>query len=166
MVMAIDLLKDIRYELHENNEQFILKENRYRLGGVQHALPDKRQRKLVHPQSTIKHNIILDADATKAILEIKQLKEELSKSAEHKSNLSKVCIEFDNIDDVPKVFVDGRDVADMERNNSGLQVLHIDWVTNDECKRPKKFYLRYVDERGEHAIIDRGDGEGGVKIYG
>ena len=71
-----------------------------------------------------------------------------------------VRIEFDDIRDVPKVWVDGELIGDL-RSNRPLVGLKIDWNTDTETENHKEFDITYQDFTGERPM-SRGFREGSL----
>lgn len=69
-----------------------------------------------------------------------------------------IRIEFDDIRDVPKVWVDGELIGDL-RSNRPLVSLNIDWNTDTEIENHKEFDINYQDFTGERPM-SRGFREG------
>ncbi|HJE96606.1 MAG TPA: hypothetical protein K8V00_03205 [Ligilactobacillus acidipiscis] len=128
-VKIISLLKDIKHEQHENNERYIK-------NGVGHIGVPNVERK----SNPFKGKGVIASGNPYVIP-------------------PRVRIEFNDINRVPEVYINGVNVADFKHNNSGLVQLDVDWSTDDEYKQSKRFYLEYVDGHGKHTIIDRGDGD-------
>ncbi|MGY5233608.1 hypothetical protein ACW9VY_05445 [Lactiplantibacillus plantarum] len=63
-----------------------------------------------------------------------------------------IRIEFDDIADTPKVFIDGVDATDWKRNGKALVALHLDWITDDEQLQPKSFKLKTIEQNGYHIL--------------
>ena len=63
-----------------------------------------------------------------------------------------VRIEFDDIADTPKVFIDGVDVTDWKRNGKALVALHLDWITDNEQPQSKSFKLKTIEKHGNHIV--------------
>ncbi|MGO2927234.1 MAG: hypothetical protein ACTICO_06265 [Leuconostoc citreum] len=74
--------------------------------------------------------------------------------------LPHVRIEFDDIRDVPKVWVDGELIGDL-RSNRPLVSLNIDWNTDTEIENHKEFDINYQDFTGERPM-SRGFREGSL----
>lgn len=56
-----------------------------------------------------------------------------------------VRIEFDDVRDVPKVYIDGVDITDMKHSHKGLTKLHLDWETDLDVKMPKSYDIEFLD---------------------
>lgn len=63
-----------------------------------------------------------------------------------------VRIEFDDINDVPKVYIDGKDVTDVKNNHSALQELHVDWLTDTDHERSKSYEVQVCDDNGSYVF--------------
>ncbi len=68
------------------------------------------------------------------------------------ADMPHIRIEFDNITDTPKVFIDGVDVTDLKRNGKALVALHLDWMTDDEQPQSKSFKLKTIEKHGNHIV--------------
>ena len=109
----------------------------------------------------IKTTINLDTKEIQEVVEktaqrIRNMKDEID-------NVSKqphVRIEFDDIRDVPKVWVDGEQIGDL-RSNRPLVGLKIDWNTDTETENHKEFDINYQDFTGERPM-SRGFREGSL----
>ncbi|MBN7275518.1 hypothetical protein GNF18_10235 [Ligilactobacillus pobuzihii] len=66
------------------------------------------------------------------------------------THIPHIRIEFDDINDVPKVYIDGKDIADWGNNHSALQELHVDWLTDTDHKQPKSYEIQVLDDDGSH----------------
>ena len=66
---------------------------------------------------------------------------------EHVTKQPHVRIEFDHINDVPEIFIDGKKVTD------GLVSLNIDWKTNTESISEKSFEIKLVNKDGYETTI-------------
>lgn len=65
-----------------------------------------------------------------------------------------VRIEFDDIRDVPKVWVDGELIAGV--NDKSLISLMVDWNTDTETENHKEFNINYfdlTDKRGQSKVF-------------
>lgn len=82
---------------------------------------------------------VIDSELTKIIADIEKLKEK----PEHKH----VRIEFDHINDVPEIFIDGKKVTD------GLVSLNVDWKTNTESISEKSFEVKLINKDGYETAI-------------
>lgn len=71
-----------------------------------------------------------------------------------------IRIEFDDIRDVPKVWVDGELIGDI-RSNRPLVSLKIDWNTDTDTENHKEFDINYQDFTGERPM-SRGFREGSL----
>ncbi|WP_273715498.1 hypothetical protein [Leuconostoc mesenteroides] len=71
-----------------------------------------------------------------------------------------VRIEFDDIRDVPKVWVDG-ELMDDDANDKSLVSLKVDWNTDTATENHKEFDINYYDLTSERPIR-RGFHEGSV----
>ena len=72
---------------------------------------------------------------------VKQLLEENKPKEPH------VRIEFDHINDVPTIFIDGEKVQD------GLVSLNVDWKTNTENHVKKTFEVKVINKDGYGTTI-------------
>jgi hypothetical protein len=91
----------------------------------------------------IKTTVNLDTEA------IQKLIKKAIQNAQHMrgviENVSKqphVRIEFDHINDVPDIFIDGKKVTE------GLVSLNVDWKTNTESISEKSFEIKLVNKDG------------------
>ena len=84
------------------------------------------------------------------ILEHDELETEPIKNVERVTKQPHVRIEFDDIRDVPKVWVDGDLIAVV--NDKSLISLTVDWNTDTENQNHKEFDINYfdmTDKRGQ-----------------
>lgn len=84
------------------------------------------------------------------ILEHDELETEPIKNVERATKQPHVCIEFDDIRDVPKVWVDGELIDRV--NDKSLISLVVDWNTDTENQNHKGFDINYfdmTDKRGQ-----------------
>ena len=84
------------------------------------------------------------------ILEHDELEAEPIKNVERATKQPHVRIEFDDIRDVPKVWVDGELIAGV--NDKSLISLMVDWNTDEETRNHKGFDINYfdmTDKRGQ-----------------
>ena len=84
------------------------------------------------------------------ILEHDELETEPIKNVERATEQPHVRIEFDDIRDVPKVWVDGELIAGV--NDKSLISLMVDWNTDTETQNHKEFGINYfdmTDKRGQ-----------------
>ena len=84
------------------------------------------------------------------ILEHDELETEPIKNVERATEQPHVRIEFDDIRDVPKVWVDGELIAGV--NDKSLISLRVDWNTDTETQIHKGFDINYfdmTDKRGQ-----------------
>ncbi|MGX6408374.1 hypothetical protein [Weissella confusa] len=84
------------------------------------------------------------------ILEHDELETEPIKNVERATEQPHVRIEFDDIRDVPKVWVDGELIAGV--NDKSLISLMVDWNTDTETQNHKGFDINYfdmTDKRGQ-----------------
>ncbi|MDN6333089.1 MAG: hypothetical protein L0J72_00085 [Lacticaseibacillus paracasei] len=61
-----------------------------------------------------------------------------------------VRIEFDDINDVPHVWIDGKDISNFQ--NYGLVRLNLEWNSDKEHIKPKHYYIEHLN--GEDANPD------------
>lgn len=85
---------------------------------------------------------------------VKQIKDD-----EHVVKQPHVRIEFDDIRDVPKLWVDGKLIGGVD--DKPLVSLKIDWNTDTETENHKGFDINYQDLTGERPM-SRGFHEGSV----
>lgn len=84
------------------------------------------------------------------ILEHDELEAEPIKDVERATKQPHVRIEFDDIRDVPKVWVDGELITGV--NDKSLISLMVDWNTDTETQNHKEFDINYfdmTDKRGQ-----------------
>lgn len=94
----------------------------------------------------------VDIDTTNAQRTLKRLAGAVN-SIQQKKHVPHVCIEFDDIKDVPTVYIDGKDVTNVGRG--GLQELHLNWLTNTEYEKPKSYRIQVIDEDGQHVFSNQ-----------
>lgn len=82
------------------------------------------------------------------------------KNDEHVTKQPHVRIEFDDIRDVPKVWVDG-ELMDDGANDKALDSLKVDWKTDTVAENHKYFDINYYDLTGERPM-SMGFSEGSV----
>lgn len=101
--------------------------------------------------SDMRNNVKVDSrPVLKELLDIEQSILDLRGDViEQKMNESSktphIRIEFDDINKVPRVYVDGVDVADLDNNHKGLQELDLHWETNTEFETPKSYSIEVLD---------------------
>lgn len=66
-----------------------------------------------------------------------------------------IRIEFDSINDVPQVFVDGTNVTDVNHGH-GLSQLHLNWQSNTDSVPSQSFKLNYIDQ-SKHGIVTQSE---------
>lgn len=105
-------------------------------------------------------NITLDTAKEQRAFDLLGETVEQIKNDEHAAKQPHVRIEFDDIRDVPKVWVDGELIGDL-RSNRPLVSLNIDWNTDTEIENHKEFDINYQDFAGERPM-SRGFREGSL----
>lgn len=105
-------------------------------------------------------NITLDTTKAQRAFDLLGETVKQIKGGEHNKKQPHVRIEFDDIRDVPKVWVDGELIGDL-RSNRPLVSLNIDWNTDTEIENHKEFDINYQDFTGERPM-SRGFREGSV----
>ena len=113
-----------------------------------------------HINSEISTNITLDTTKAKQSFDLLGEAVKQIKDGEHAAKQPHVRIEFDDIRDVPKVWVDGELIGDL-RSNRPLVSLNIDWNTDTEIENHKEFDINYQDFTGERPM-SRGFREGSL----
>lgn len=103
-------------------------------------------------------NITLDTTRAQRAFDLLGETVKRIKNDEHVTKQPHIRIEFDNIHDVPKVWVDGELIGDI-RSNRPLVSLKIDWNTDTETENHKEFDINYQDFTGERPM-SRGFHEG------
>lgn len=76
------------------------------------------------------------------VLECDELEAEQIKNVEHTTKQQHVRIEFDDIRDVPKVWVDGELIAGV--NDKSLISLMVDWNTDTDIQHHKEFGIKLL----------------------
>lgn len=112
-------------------------------------------------QRTTAISASIDIDTSKVQRKLKEL-QMMSVCMNHLVSEDKephIRIEFDSITDVPKVFVDGTDIADLNQGH-GLSQLHLDWQTNTDKVRPGYFKVSYID-KSKHCIVTQSESNSG-----
>ncbi|MFG6674090.1 hypothetical protein ACGYLR_06980 [Leuconostoc lactis] len=110
----------------------------------------------------IKDNIeaVVSLDVSKSKRQLKLLEEATKALKEkHEEKQPHVRIEFDDVLDVPKVWVDGELIGGVD--DKPLVSLKIDWNTDTETENHKGFDINYQDLTGERPM-SRGFHEGSV----
>ncbi|MGX9816444.1 hypothetical protein [Leuconostoc mesenteroides] len=104
---------------------------------------------------------IITLDTTKAQQAFDLLGETVKqiKNDEHVTKQPHIRIEFDDIRDVPKVWVDGELIG--EADDKPLFSLKVDWNTNTDTDNHKGFDINYCDWTGQRPMR-RGFSEGSV----
>lgn len=97
----------------------------------------------------ISTNITLDTTKAQRSFDLLADTVKQIKDSEHAAKQPHVCIEFDDIRDVPKVWVDGERV-DSFVNGKWVSRINIDWCDNTKTINHKSFDIRYVkvDDNG------------------
>lgn len=113
-----------------------------------------------HINSEISTNITLDTTKAQRAFDLLGETVKQIKGGEHDKKQPHVRIEFDDIRDVPKVWVDGELIGDI-RSNRPLVSLNIDWNTDTETENHKEFDINYQDFTGERPM-SRGFREGSL----
>lgn len=97
--------------------------------------------------------IVVDADAKPILDRFKEIKAELNKalkdfqqkleqSSQHAST-PHVRIEFDDINDVPRVWIDGKYISSFP--DHGLVRLNLEWNADKGHIKPKHYYIEYLN---------------------
>ncbi|KMY77169.1 hypothetical protein [Leuconostoc mesenteroides] len=105
-------------------------------------------------------NITLDTTRAQRAFDLLGETVKQIKNDEHVTKQPHIRIEFDDIRDVPKVWVDGELIGDL-RSNRPLVSLNIDWNTDTEIENHKEFDINYQDFTGERPM-SRGFREGSL----
>lgn len=98
--------------------------------------------------------IVVEADAKKIWDKFAKINAEMSTKIEgvtlpdHK-NVPHVRIEFDDINDVPRVWIDGKRLGD----EYPLKRINLEWNTNDAYIEPKHFLIDYFDMTKEAGAV-------------
>lgn len=79
----------------------------------------------------------------KAAKQLSTLSKDIKSNNEHK----RIRIEFNDITDIPEVYIDGKFI-NPNKTDSGLVSLNIDWITNDIHKKSKSMNIKYMTEDG------------------
>ncbi len=108
----------------------------------------------------ISANITLDNTRAQRAFDLLGKTVKQIKNGENAAKQPHVRIEFDDIRDVPKVWVDGELIGDI-RSNRPLVSLNIDWNTDTETENHKEFDINYQDFTGERPM-SRGFREGSL----
>lgn len=91
-----------------------------------------------HIDSELTTNITLDTSRVQQSFDLLADVVKRIKDGEHKVKQPHVRIEFDDIRDVPKVWVDGEMIE-------ALINLKVDWNTNTQTEKHKEFDIEYLD---------------------
>ncbi|WP_349546407.1 hypothetical protein [Leuconostoc suionicum] len=105
-------------------------------------------------------NITLDTAKAQRAFDLLDETVEQIKGGERAVKQPHVRIEFDDIRDVPKVWVDG-ELMDDGANDKSLVSLKVDWNTDTATENHKGFDINYYDLTGERPM-SRGLREGSV----
>ena len=107
----------------------------------------------------IKLNI--DIDTTQAQRSVELLGKALCNLRDECARTEKkqphVRIEFDNISEVPDVFIDGVQVIGSDCEKSVLSRLFINWNTNTDIEMAKQFEMKTLDSKGIYNVTKQGD---------
>ena len=107
----------------------------------------------------IKLNI--DIDTTQAQRSVELLGKALCNLRDECARTEKkqphVRIEFDNISEVPDVFIDGVQVIRSDCEKSVLYRLFINWNTNTDIEMAKQFEMKVLDSKGIYNVTKQGD---------
>lgn len=104
-------------------------------------------------------NITLDTTKAQRAFDLLGETVKQIKNDEHVTKQPHVRIEFDDIRDVPKVWVDGELIGEVD--GKPLFSLKVDWNTNIDTENHKEFDINYLDWTGERPMR-RGFREGSV----
>ena len=105
-------------------------------------------------------NITLDTTKAQRAFDLLGETVKQIKGGEHDKKQPHVRIEFDDIRDVPKVWVDGEFIGDSIDDKS-LVSLKVDWNTDTATENHKEFDINYYNLTGERPMR-RGFHEGSV----
>ena len=102
-----------------------------------------------HIDNEISTNITLDTTKAQRLFDLLADTVKQIKDSEHAAKQPHVRIEFDDIRDVPKVWVDGERI-DSFVNGKWVSRINIDWRDNTKTINHKSFDIRYVkvDDNG------------------
>lgn len=104
-------------------------------------------------------NITLDTTKAQRAFDLLGETVKQIKNDEHVTKQPHIRIEFDDIRDVPKVWVDGELIGEVD--GKPLFSLKVDWNTNTDTENHKGFDINYLDWTGERPMR-RGFYEGSV----
>lgn len=116
----------------------------YKHGGV--TVEDSTP--VVQPKVIGGYKCNADIDTTHAQKSLQLLEKAIDK-LQQDAHIPHIRIEFDDINEVPKVYIDGKDITDWNNNGSALQELHLDWKTNDINEQPKSYWIQAVNKNGQ-----------------
>lgn len=113
----------------------------------------KKKRKIVADSKPSNIECVIDLDTTHASNAIDAMKRYLidglsaEETALNKLNdkMPHIRIDIDNINEVPKVYIDGVDVTDDKNNHTVLQRLNVDWNTSTTEETPKSYDIQLYD---------------------
>ncbi|MHA7611725.1 hypothetical protein ACX2QB_05140 [Weissella viridescens] len=108
----------------------------------------------------LSNNIPLDAKTEQRAFDLLGETVKRIENDEHITKQPHVRIEFDDIRDVPKVWIDGELMGD-GANDKALDSLKIDWKTDTAAENHKYFDINYYDLTGKRPMI-RGLSEGSL----
>ncbi len=104
-------------------------------------------------------NITLDTTKAQRAFDLLGETVQQIKNDEHVTKQPHIRIEFDDIRDVPKVWVDGELIGEVD--DKPLFSLKVDWNTDTDSENHKGFDINYLDWTGERPMR-RGFYEGSV----
>lgn len=109
-----------------------------------------------HKSQPIKSNMTteLTLDTTGATKELKHLKEPINRTASQKE--PRVRIEFNDIRDVPNVWLDGK------RVDEALTHLNLDWNTHGVSMDGKRSYHVDYLEVNDNSVVEHGIGQSNI----
>ncbi|VDG24225.1 hypothetical protein [Lactiplantibacillus mudanjiangensis] len=79
------------------------------------------------------------------------------KTADNVAKQPHIRIEFDDITEVPDVFIDGVQVIGSDCEKSVLSRLFINWNTNTDIEMAKQFEMKTLDRNGIYNVVKQGN---------
>lgn len=166
---GIPIRVNVRYDNHvvttfgEGNDQHFVKQGDMlvadyseQFGYVVHAMSQEDFDKKFKPvdDSVKGFSTTINADAKPLLAKLNDIKAEMSTKIEGMSlpdcaNVPHVRIEFDDINDVPHVWIDGKRIGD----EYPLKRINLEWNTNDAYIEPKHFLIDYFDMTKEAGAV-------------
>ena len=107
--------------------------------------------------------ISIDIDTTQAHRGIELLRKELRNLSDECTGTVKkqphIRIEFDDITEVPDVFIDGVKIvgSDIDFRKSALSKLFINWSTDTDREKAKQFEINTLDSKGIYNVVKQGN---------